>query len=219
MEDFIKYEWTKLSEEEHLTKSRDIYHEMSKRRSIREFSEEIVPEEAVINAIMTASSAPSGAHKQPWTFCLISSKTIKSEIRKAAEEEEKMNYKQRMSEEWLNDLKKFNTNWEKPFLEKAPYLIVVFKKVYDDDGDGKKTNYYVNESVGLATGFLLMALHRMGIYTLTHTPSPMKFLSKILKRPSNERPYLLIPIGYPAEGHKVPNIKRKKQNEILIQYR
>jgi len=218
MEGFNKYKWTKLNQEEQLAKSEELFDIMDRRRSIREFSEENIPEQAVINAIKTASTAPSGAHKQPWVFCLVSSKEIKRKIRIAAEEEEKINYGQRMSEEWLDDLKKFRTNWEKPFLEKAPYLIVVFKKVYDDDGEEKKTNYYVNESVGLATGFLLMALHQAGIYALTHTPSPMRFLTKILNRPSNERPFLLIPIGYPAEGHFVPDLKRKVQNEIVIRY-
>lgn len=218
MEGFKKYQWTKLSTEEQLAKSKDLFLKMDSRRSIRGFSEERVSLEAVKNAIKIASTAPSGAHKQPWTFCLISSPELKREIRLAAEEEEKLNYSQRMSREWLKDLEKFKTNWEKPFLEKAPYLIVVFKKVYDNDGEGKKTNYYVNESVGLATGFLLMALHQTGLYALTHTPSPMRFLSKILARPENERPFLLIPVGYPEEDHEVPILERKKEKEILIEY-
>lgn len=218
MEGFTPYSWTKLSREEHIAKSTALFELMNKRRSIREFSEEEVPKEAIINAIKTASTAPSGANKQPWTFCLISSPEIKRKIRAAAEEEERLNYSERMSEEWLDDLKKFGTNWEKPFLEKAPYLIVVFKQAYEEAEDGKHTNYYVNESVGLAAGFLLMALHQAGLYTLTHTPSPMKFLSKILDRPSNERPFLLIPVGYPADGHQVPDIKRKEQQQILTEY-
>ena len=218
MEGFIEYQWAKLSHEEQIAKSRDLFNEVNKRRSIREFSDEAIPREAVLNAIRTASTAPSGANKQPWTFCLVSSPGLKKEIRLAAEEEEKLNYSQRMSQEWLDDLKKFGTNWQKPFLERAPYLIVVFKKVYDDDGEGKKTNYYVNESVGLACGFLLMALHQAGIYALTHTPSPMRFLSRILNRPENERPFLLIPIGYPETGHMVPAIERKGINEILKEY-
>jgi nitroreductase len=123
-----------------------------------------------------------------------------------------------MSESWLEDLKKFGTNWEKPFLEKAPYLIVVFKKAYDKQENDKTQNYYVNESVGIATGFLLMALHKSGIYALTHTPSPMGFLTKILDRPENERPFLLIPVGYPADGLMVPDIKRKEVNEIMVEY-
>ena len=219
MESFIPYSWKKLNPEEQVEKSAKFYKLMNERRSIRGFSKEALPKEAMLNAIKTASTAPSGAHKQPWTFCLISSPDIKRKIREAAEEEEKLNYGQRMSEEWLDDLKKFRTNWEKPFLEIAPYLIVVFKKVYDDDGEGKKTNYYVNESVGLATGFLLTALHNAGIYALTHTPSPMKFLSEILDRPKNERPFLLIPIGYPEDGHEVPELKRKEAKEFLIEYR
>jgi iodotyrosine deiodinase len=216
---FIDYQWTKLNPEQHIDKSRELFEEMNKRRSIREFSDEAVPEEALINAIKTASTAPSGANKQPWTFCLVSSPEVKREIRLAAEEEEKLNYSERMSEEWLKDLEQFGTNWQKPFLEIAPYLIVVFKKAYDDDGEGKKTNYYVNESVGLATGFLLMALHQIGLYTLTHTPSPLKFLTKILDRPGNERPFLLIPVGYPADGHKVPDIQRKTLDQIMTTYR
>jgi iodotyrosine deiodinase len=218
MEDFVKYNWTKINDQEHIAKSAILFEEMNRRRSIRGFSDDPVPKEALINAIRTASTAPSGANKQPWTFCLISSPEIKREIRIAAEEEEKLNYGQRMSEEWLEDLKQFRTNWQKPFLEIAPYLIVVFKKVYDNDGEGKKTNYYVNESVGLATGFLLMCLHQIGLYTLTHTPSPMKFLTKILNRPENERPFLLIPVGYPEKDHEVPDIKRKETDEILVEY-
>lgn len=216
--DFIKYDWTKLSHTEHISKSGDILNIMLRRRSVRAFSEEPVPKEAVINAIITAATAPSGANKQPWTFCLISSPELKKKIREAAEEEEKLNYSQRMSATWLKDLEQFGTNWQKPFLEKAPYLIVVFKKVYDTDGKDKKTNYYVNESVGLATGFLLMALHMSGLHTLTHTPSPMNFLLKILKRPGNERPFLLIPVGYPEEEHKVPNLIKKKTDEFLKEY-
>lgn len=218
MDGFIKYQWTKISSTDQLNKSISLYHEMDQRRTIREFSSESVSKEAIFNAIKIASTAPSGAHKQPWTFCLISSPELKKEIRKAAEKEEKLNYSERMSETWLEDLKKFRTNSEKPFLEDAPYLIIVFKKAYDNDGEGKRTNYYVNESVGLATGFLLMALHQIGLYTLTHTPSPMKFLTDILKRPSNERPFLLIPVGYPVNNIEVPDLQRKPLNEILIEY-
>ena len=218
MEGFIPYQWTKLSHDQQIVKSDALFNEMNKRRSIRGFSEEEVSREAVINAIRIAGTAPSGAHKQPWTFCLVEDPDIKRKIRLAAEEEEKLNYTERMSETWLEDLKKFGTNWEKPFLEKAPYLIVVFKKAYELEQKEKKQNYYVNESVGLACGFLLMALHQAGLYTLTHTPSPMKFLSEILDRPSNERPFLLIPVGYPSKGLEVPDIERKKVDEILAIY-
>lgn len=219
MQGDIKYNWIKLDEEEHIERSRVLFEDIDKRRSVRAFSEDPIPKEAILNAIRIASSAPSGAHKQPWTFCLVSDKEIKRKIRLAAEEEEKLNYAERMSETWLDDLKKFGTNWEKPFLEKAPYLIIVFKKAYNEKVDGKKqTNYYVNESVGLAVGFLLMALHQIGFHTLTHTPSPMKFLSKILNRPDNERPFLLIPVGYPEPQHRVPDLKRKSLNEVVIEY-
>ena len=218
MEGFKKYDWSKLSHEEQLSKSKEIYKEMDRRRSIRSFSDEPVSKEAILNAIKTASTAPSGAHKQPWTFCLVSNKEIKKQIREAAEEEEKLNYDHRMSEIWLKDLEKFNTNWEKPFLEVAPFLIIVFKKVYNEGKEKKLTNYYVNESVGLSTGFLLMTLHQIGLFALTHTPSPMNFLTKILNRPSNERPFLLIPVGYPAGDVEVPIIERKDLNEILVEY-
>ncbi|MEQ8323655.1 MAG: nitroreductase family protein [Vicingaceae bacterium] len=218
MEGFIPYKWTKLNHEQQLVKSREFYREMESRRSVRAFSQEEVSKEAILNAVKTAGTAPSGAHKQPWTFCLISNPEIKRKIRLAAEEEEKLNYTERMSETWLEDLKKFGTNWEKPFLERAPYLIVIFKKAYDRDESGKKQNYYVNESVGLAAGFLLAALHRAGLHTLTHTPSPMNFLTEILERPANERPFLLIPVGYPSSHLEVPNLQRKTLNEILVEY-
>ncbi|MCK5277930.1 MAG: nitroreductase family protein, partial [Cyclobacteriaceae bacterium] len=150
------------------------------------------------------------AHKQPWTFCAISNPEIKAEIRKAAEEEEYENYHSRMSEEWLEDLKPFETNWEKPFLEIAPWLIVVFSRSYDLDDHGQKlNNYYVKESVGLASGILLTAIHNAGLCALTHTPSPMNFLTKILNRPKNERPFLLIPVGYPSDDCMVPDLQRK----------
>ena len=167
---------------------------------------------------MTASSAPSGAHKQPWTFCAVSNPAIKSEIRKAAEEEEYTNYHGRMSDDWLKDLAAFGTDWNKPFLEIAPWLIIVFKKAYDLENGEKKKNYYVNESVGLAAGFLLTAIHQAGLVTLTHTPSPMNFLQKILNRPENERPFLLIPVGYPAENAEVPDLQRKSADEVIRFY-
>ena len=175
--------------------------------------------EVMENIIMTAATAPSGAHKQPWSFCLVSDPALKSKIRQAAEAEEYENYHGRMSEEWLADLQPFATDWHKPFLEIAPYLIVVFKKAYDLDEDGQKhKNYYVNESVGIAAGFLLAAIHNAGLVALTHTPSPMNFLQAILERPGNERPFLLIPVGYPAEEAEVPELKRKKKEEVLSFY-
>ena len=167
------------------------------------------------NCIKSAGTAPSGANKQPWTFAIVQDKEVKAKIRIAAEKEEKEFYSHRATKEWLEDLNQFGTNWEKPFLEEAPYLIIVFRKIYDLDEKGsQRKNYYVNESVGIASGFLLAALHNAGLATLTHTPSPMNFLGKILDRPENEKAYLLIPVGYPSEKAEVPNIKKKPFSEI-----
>ena len=217
--DFIPYDSLQLSESEMLEKSEAFYQFMDKRRSLRFFSAKAVPKAVIENIILTASTAPSGAHKQPWSFCVVADKGIKHQIRKAAEKEEYENYHGRMSEEWLEDLKPFATNWEKAFLEIAPYLIIVFKKPYEQDTAGnKEKNYYVNESVGLAAGFLLAAIHQAGLVALTHTPSPMNFLQTILNRPANERAFLLIPIGYPAEQAEVPNLQRKELAEVMQWY-
>lgn len=192
---------------------------MQGRRSIREFSDKDIPESVIDNLVSIAASAPSGAHKQPWHFAVIRSNDIKKKIREAAEKEEYTNYHGRMSQEWLQDLKKFETNWEKEFLTTAPYLIVVFKKSYDIEVSGEKSkNYYVNESVGIACGFLLAAIHQLGLVSLTHTPSPMNFLADLLNRPSNEKAYLLIPVGYPAELATVPNIQRNSLNKVMTKY-
>lgn len=216
---FIKYKPVYKTEEEMKTSASEWYDYMNKRRSIREFSNKEVPQEVIENIIQTASTAPSGAHKQPWVFCLIRNKELKKKIRVAAEKEEYESYNKRMSEQWLNDLKPLETDWKKPFIEVAPWIIVVMKKVYDlDENEDKKTNYYVNESVGLACGFLLTAVHQAGLVALTHTPSPMNFLSDILNRPKNERPFLLIPVGYPANEVKVPDLKRKGLQEIMKLY-
>ena len=207
---FIAYKPIEIKPTESLYKSEIYFNWLDKRRSIREFSSRPVAKEVIANIIKSASTSPSGAHKQPWTFCAISNPEIKAEIRKAAEEEEYENYHSRMSEEWLEDLKPFETNWEKPFLEIAPWLIVVFSRSYDIDDHGKKlNNYYVKESVGLASGILLTAIHNAGLCALTHTPSPMTFLTKILNRPKNERPFLLIPVGYPSDDCMVPDLQRK----------
>lgn len=209
-----------LSEEELINESNDILLALNKRRSLRFFSEKTFPVEVIENLIMAASTAPSGANKQPWTFCVVSSPKLKKQIRIAAEEEERISYESRMSEEWREDLKPFATDWQKPFLEIAPYLIIVFKRAYEFEIGGKKhQNYYVNESVGLACGFLLTAIHKLGLVALTHTPSPMDFLTKILKRPSNERPFLLIPVGYPASDATVPDIQRKNKMDVLVWYK
>lgn len=174
-----------------------------------------VPRSTIERLIALAASAPSGANKQPWHFVAIQNSEIKSKIRAAAEEEEKAFYGGRATEEWLEDLKPFATDWEKPFLEEAPWLIVVFRKNYDLESDGSKAkNYYVQESVGIACGFLIAAIHAAGLVTLTHTPSPMGFLSEILDRPSNEKPFLLLPVGYPAPGAEVPDISKKGVDDI-----
>ncbi|MBP6236387.1 MAG: nitroreductase family protein [Saprospiraceae bacterium] len=188
---------------------------MDKRRSVRFFSDRNVPVEVIRNVVMTASSAPSGAHKQPWTFCAVSDMDIKIKIREAAEKEEYENYHGRMSDEWLKDLEKFDTNWHKEFLTQAPWLIVIFKKSYDLNNGGKTKNYYVSESVGIAAGFLIAAIHMAGLVTLTHTPSPMNFLQEILRRPENEKPFLLLPVGYPLDGVKVPHLVRKAEQDVL----
>ncbi|MGK0435941.1 MAG: nitroreductase [Flavobacteriales bacterium] len=196
-------------------KSESFFQEMDWRRSVRDFSDKPVPKSVIENIIKTASTAPSGAHKQPWFFCVIESAELKSQIRKAAEEEERKSYEGRMSKEWLNDLKPLGTNHSKPFLEIAPYLIIVFKKPYDLSKEEEKLqNYYVNESVGIACGMLITAIHQAGLVTLTHTPSPMNFLTKLLERPSNERAFLLLPVGYPITEAYVPDIERKNLDEV-----
>lgn len=217
--EFIEYHHESYSEKETVKRSQSFYQWMDERRTVRDFSDKPIPKEVIDNIILTASTAPSGAHKQPWTFCVVSDPAIKSQIRKAAEEEEFESYNSRMPPEWLEDLKPLQTDWYKPFLEVAPYLIIVFKKTYDLSPEGvKKTNYYVAESVGLACGFLLTAIHHAGLVALTHTPSPMNFLTKLLKRPENERLFLLIPVGYSTEETYVPHLKRKPLGDIATYY-
>jgi nitroreductase len=216
---YIRYSKPILSAEEMLERSRSFYEAMDSRRSAREFSDRPVPREVIENIIKTASTAPSGAHKQPWTFCVIENPEIKKQIRIAAEEEELQSYESRMSSDWLEDLKPLGTDWRKPFLETAPYLIIVFRRIYEFGVDGKKkNNYYVQESVGIAAGFLLAAIHNAGLVSLTHTPSPMNFLTKTLGRPENEKPFLLIPVGYPAEECWVPDLQRKGLEDICVFY-
>jgi len=215
----IPYQPEMHSEEDMLKRSADLYNIAKKRRTIRYFSDRSVPREVLLNIIKTAGTSPSGANKQPWIFCLISNPDIKKQIRKGAEEEEYQSYNSRMSKAWLDDLKPMGTDWNKPFIETAPWLIVVFRKIYDLDEKGrKKNNYYVTESIGLACGMLLMAIHNAGLSALTHTPSPMNFLSSILERPENERPFLLIPVGYADDDAYVPNISRKDLEEICVIY-
>ena len=217
---FVHYSGLSITTEESVEQSNSYYQLMDQRRSVRDFSDRPVPKKIIENILLTASTAPSGAHKQPWTFCVVSDPDIKAKIRAAAEQEELESYSNRMSEEWLDDLKPMQTDWHKPFLEIAPYLIIVFKKAYELDENGEKhTNYYVNESVGLACGFMLTAIHKAGLVALTHTPSPMNFLTKILDRPANERPFLLIPVGYPSEEAYVPKLDRRPLSEIAKFYK
>ena len=187
---------------------------ISSRRTVREFSDKEVPMSIIENIIRAASSAPSGANKQPWHFVVVRDPGLKKKIRLAAEKEEKEFYTNRAPDSWLEDLNQFNTDWHKPFLEKAPVLIAVFRQSYADLGSTKKKNYYVSESVGIACGVLLTAIHNAGLVALTHTPSPMGFLEKILKRPRNEKAFLLIPVGYPDENARVPNLKKKQYKKI-----
>ena len=214
----MKYHPERFSPKEMLERSQDFLEKMETRRSVRHFSSDEVPMDAVVNCIAAAGTAPSGAHKQPWTFCLVTDPEIRKRIRVAAEEEEYRNYNGRMSPDWMKDLEPFGTNEIKPFIENAPGLIVVFKHSYGTDESGKTQNYYVNESVGIAVGMLLTALHEIGLVALAHTPSPMKFLAEILERPENERAYLNIPFGFPSDNCEVPNLKRKPIADILIKY-
>ena len=184
------------------------------RRTVREFSDKKIPIEIIKNVVKSASSAPSGANKQPWYFGIVKDPKVKKNIRLAAEKEEKLFYEKRASESWLRDLNQFDTDWHKPFLETAPFLIAVFKQNYDLGRADKRKNYYVNESVGIAIGFLLVALHNAGLATLVHTPSPMGFLEKILNRPQNEKAVVLIPVGYPAANTKVPKLKKKSFEDV-----
>lgn len=217
-EGFIPYVPLDFSEDEVKQRAEDFYHFMDKRRSLRVFSDRPVPKEVIENIIRTASTAPSGAHMQPWTFCAVSSAEIKSKIREAAEKEEYENYHGRMSDRWLKDLEPFGTDHIKPFLEIAPWLIIVMKRSYELVNGEKKNNYYATESVGLATGFLLAAIHNAGLVALTHTPSPMNFLSTVLERPENEKPFLLIPVGYPAKDAAVPDLPRKTLEQVTVFY-
>jgi iodotyrosine deiodinase len=217
---FERLQFSRLSPEEQLRASRDFAQRMAARRTVRSFSPEPVPIELIENAVGCASLAPSGANQQPWRFVVVSDSEIKRQIREAAEAEERENYERRFPDEWLEALHALGTDWHKEFLETAPYLIVVFRIDYGLDyslGDGRKIkHYYVQESVGIATGFLLAALHLSGLATLTHTPSPMGFLQKILGRPANERPFVLIPVGYPAPDAEVPVLAKKALAEVMV---
>ena len=207
-----------ISQEESLKRSTEFYEWLDSRRSVREYSGKPVPKEVIENILMAASTAPSGAHKQPWTFCAVSNPELKHQIRLDAETEERETYSNRMSERWKKDLAPLGTDANKPFIDEAPWVIVGFKRVYEHEGEERYNNYYVNESMGIASGMLITAIHKAGLVTLTHTPSPMNFLTKLLNRPSNERAYLLLPVGYPKEPVYVPDIHRKELDEVVVFY-
>ena len=205
------------SPDDALERSRAFLCSLEARRSVRLFSPEPVPIELVENAIRAAGTAPSGAHQQPWTFVLVSDPEVKRELRAAAEAEERRFYEQRATPEWLDAIAPIGTDWVKTHITDAPYVVVVFEQAWRPGEDGRKLkHYYVRESVGIAVGFLLAALQEAGLCALTHTPSPMGFLTKILGRPDNERPFILIPVGYPAEDAEVPDLERKPLDEILV---
>ena len=202
--------------EEMRQRLQDFYADMQRRRTVREFSDRPVPKDIIETALMAASTAPSGANLQPWHFVVVSQPEAKKKIREAAEVEEREFYEHRASEEWLAALAPLGTDDQKPFLETAPYLIAVFLQKFGELPDGRKVkHYYPVESTGLATGILITALHQAGLATLTHTPSPMKFLNEILGRPKSERPFLLLVVGYPADDARVPDIKRKSLDEFV----
>ena len=208
--DYEEYPVKKMRE-----RARSFYNDMRRRRTVRDFSDRDVPREIIEDCIKTAGTAPNGANKQPWHFSVVSDPNVKKEIREAAEEEEREFYENRATEEWLEALAPLGTDPNKPFLEDAPYLIAIFSQSYGIDDQGEKeTHYYVKESVGIATGMLITAIHNAGLASLTHTPSPMGFLNEILGRPDNERPFLLLVVGYPAENVKVPDISKKSLDEI-----
>ncbi|MEZ5063623.1 MAG: nitroreductase family protein [bacterium] len=213
---FVPHVHDRPTADETLARARSYFAEMNWRRSVREFSPDPVPRETIEFLIRAASTAPSGAHRQPWRFVAVSDPVTKHRIRVAAEREEHESYEGgRMPPEWREALRALGTDWQKPFLEIAPWLVVVFEEVHGirEDGSPRK-NYYVKESVGIACGLFIAAVHRAGLATLTHTPSPMGFLREILGRPKHERPYMLFPVGYPAAGARVPDLRRKSLDEI-----
>jgi len=213
---FVPLDFVRREESEMKARAEEFHELMSRRRSVRSISTEPVPRVCVEYAVRTAITAPSGANRQPWRFVIVDDPKLKRRIRIAAETEERENYENRFPPEWREALASLGTDWHKPFLEESPYLVVVFKESYGLGAAGERiTNYYVNESVGIACGLFITALHQMGLVTLTHTPSPMGFLSRLLQRPPNEKPYILFPVGYPAPDATVPDLKRKPVEEIV----
>lgn len=213
----VPLDFSVLPEDEMAARAEAFFAEMDRRRSVRDFSDRPVPRRLVELAIRTASTAPSGAHKQPWTFVAVSDPEVKRRIREAAEEEERIFYAERATPEWLEALAPIGTDWRKPFLETAPWIVVLFAQSVGLDEAGEKVkHYYVQESCGIAAGFFIAALHRVGLATLTHTPSPMRFLNEILGRPPHERPFILFPIGYPADDAAVPDLTRKSLDDVAV---
>ncbi len=211
----VAYHHEERSEAEMRARAEAFHEMMDQRRSVRFFSDQPVPRDLIERAILTAGTAPSGAHRQPWRFVVVDDPALKHQIRVAAEEEEYESYHGRMAVQWLEALAPLGTDWHKPFLETAPWLVICFVESYGVSAGGEKIkNYYVQESCGIACGFFIAAIHNMGLVTLTHTPSPMRFLNDILHRPKNERPYILFPVGYPAEDATVPDLQRKRLDEI-----
>jgi nitroreductase len=214
---FVAYRPPRQPLDEMLRRAAAFHAELARRRSVRHFAPDPLPRALIELAIATAGTAPSGAHRQPWRFVAVDDPEIKHRIRIAAEREERRSYEERMTAEWRAALAPLGTTWEKPFLETAPWLVVVFEETHGVGPDGRAVrNYYVKESVGIACGLFIAAIHHMGLATLTHTPSPMGFLGRILGRPAHERPYLIFPVGYPAADARVPDLARKPLPEIAV---
>jgi nitroreductase len=213
----VPYRPARMPADKSLTNAAELRRRMDERRTVRMFSADPVPEQAVLDAIAVASTAPSGAHQQPWTFVLVADPAVRRTLREAAEAEEQVSYQGRLGEQWLDALRPLGTDAIKPHLTDAPYLIVVFQQRFylEDDGSIRK-HYYVDESVGIAVGMLLTALHVAGLAALTHTPSPMRFLGELLGRPRNEKAFAVIPVGYPADDCMVPNLQRKSLDQVLV---
>lgn len=214
----VQIEFERYAPDEMLARARALRENLARRRSVRFFSPDPIPDGVLDECVRAAGTAPSGANMQPWTFCVVRDPELKHKIREAAEEEERENYGRRMTDEWLEALAPLGTDEHKPFLDIAPALIIVFRQVRGGEDEGGRQHYYTQESVGIASGMLLAALHNAGLATLTHTPSPMGFLERILERPAHERAYLLIPVGYPADDCTVPVITKKPLEEIRIEF-
>lgn len=214
----VPYDFVRLPEEEMERRADDLHGTLSARRSVRHFSADPVPRRLIETAIRTASTAPSGAHRQPWTFVVVGDSATKARVRQAAEDEERHNYEGgRLPLDWREALAPLGTDSDKSYLEIVPWIVVLFEQRYTLTAKGEtQKNYYVKESVGIAAGLFIAALHNMGLATLTHTPSPMAFLSRILNRPENERPFVLFPVGYPAVGCEVPDLRRKDLKEVMV---